>query len=102
MGHITRDPAAFRSPADVDWFLREVSRAVACLPQVIGQGRGWLAAGQAAGRIEMHGGAAGAPGTALAAAAIYLQEAEANARELQENLDRAAAITANMAATGSR
>jgi hypothetical protein len=99
MNHATMHHEALGTPADADRVIREIASAASRLPQLLGQIGAWLAAEQAAGRIEVAGSGeyAGRAEVAVLAANIRLDAARAVAAELQEGLDSAASVTSDLA-----
>jgi hypothetical protein len=97
LNHVTRHHGALDHPSDADRLIRNISRAVSMLPQLLEQVAGWLEAEQAAGRIEMaYGSPYPSPALADDVARRQLELAQAQARMLQQALDAAAAVTCDM------
>jgi hypothetical protein len=98
LNHVTSRHEALEYPPDADRLIRNLAAAASRLPQLLGQVSGWLEAEQAAGRIKMASVSQfrDAPGIAADVARQALEQAQAHARMLQQALDAAAAVTADM------
>lgn len=98
LNHATMHHAALRYPSDADRLIREISSAASRLPQILGQIARWMAAEDAASRVEVPSGEwAGLPGTAVTALAVRLDAASATAEALRADLEHAAQVTSGLA-----
>ena len=98
LNHLTMSHGAIRYAAEADTVIRFLAATASRLPQLLGQLAQWLAAEQAQGRLETHGGDyATLPAMAQAAVSAYLEEASVLAVQMQQALDAAARITNDMA-----
>lgn len=99
LNHTTMHYEAIGEPSDVDRVVRELSSVEARLPQLLNQLAAWLEAKQRAGGVMAVGGDyAGRPDAAAMAFRLRLDAAGGAVPVLVQELDHAAAITADLAA----
>ena len=97
LNHDTRHHEALRYPSEADRVIREISTAVARLPQLLAQIGAWLEAEHAAGRVTVaDGDYAGRPDAAVSAARVRLDMARGAAAMLRQELDFAASLTCDL------
>ena len=100
LNHLTRDPASLEYPAEVDGLIRDVSLAVARLPQLLGQVGGRLEAMREAGilRVVSDDYLQTTPDTAVMRTRVSLDEARAFLEGAQASLEAASRVTSGLAA----
>jgi len=96
LNHLTRHHEALGEPSDADRVIRELSSAVARLPQLTSQIAAWIRTEHAAGTITLAGDYENPDASILAAAYFLEKPAAMMAGLLQAEFDNASAITSDM------